>query len=81
MSFEETTCTISPENMEILCSKIEKVLSTKLEPKFNEVFEELTLLKSENRDLKQQNSALAQQLNNIKFVLFLFWIRIQYNLL
>ena len=68
MSFEDTTCTISPENMELLCSKIEKVLNTKLEPKFNKVFEEVSQLKSENSDLKQQNSELVQQVNSLKSV-------------
>ena len=68
MSFEETTCIISPENMELLCSKIEKVLNTKMEPKFNKVFEEVTQLKCENKDLKQQNSELALQIHSLRFV-------------
>ena len=78
MSFEDETST---EIKEFFSSKIDKVLGSKLDKldKLDKIFEEISLLRSENKDLQQQNILLTQQVANLKLVstylkyLWLLW--------
>ena len=67
MSFEDETGT---ELKEFFSSKIDKVLGSKLDrlDKLDRVFEEISLLRSENKYLQQQNILLTQQVANLKLV-------------
>lgn len=67
MSFEDES---NSELKEFFSSKIDKVLGSRLDKleKLDKVFEELSLLRSENKDLQRQNILLTQQVANLKFV-------------
>ncbi|KAI6660333.1 hypothetical protein LOD99_13921 [Oopsacas minuta] len=68
MSFEDDTTT---ELKEFFSSKIDKILTTKLErlDKLDEVFEEVSLIRLENKELREQNTKLTQQLATLNTTL------------